>query len=413
MELGIKGHKTRSHEVIDLLKMLGGINRYKVIGGDDKYFYYIRKKYKDIENSYIGPDEIKGYEIFSLEDFLEKFPYKVGDKVEVLITEDCLRVDCSGGRSHIEVVEITSMRWDPTRCEIAYRLKDITGEFYKNDIKGKVDEQSECEKCGLHFGSVQCFDKDFCPHNKPKSYAVGLMDDKVNECEVNKEIVMNENKPLFKPGDVVKLKGCPDKNLYWIVMDVIKDGYIFNDGKKYLFDVQHNYEKSNREVINLKPDKIAYLSINNEKYADQIEIDLGDDYEYKFEMNKLYIVKKKPTYPKTFDECCDVLNIPNDERYIDVDVLLDYNKILSAFTKLLVCRDAYWKIAGEELGLGKSWKPDFSDDSLKYNIFSYENEIILSDTHWSNRILIFPTIEMRNTFYENFKDLIEQCKELL
>ena len=38
----------------------------------------------------------------------------------------------------------------------------------------------------------------------------------------------NENKPLFKPGDVVKLKGCPDKNLFWIVMDVVKDGYIFS-----------------------------------------------------------------------------------------------------------------------------------------------------------------------------------------
>jgi hypothetical protein len=304
-------------------------------------------------------------------------------------------------------------------------MKDINREFYKEEIKCKVDDnsnkQSECEKCGLHFGLVQCFYKD-CPHNTPKSYAVGLKDDKVIECEVNKEIVMNENKPLFKPGDVVKLKGCPDKNLYWIVMDVIKDGYIFNDGKKYLFDVQHNYEKSNREVINLKPDKIAYLSINNEKYANQIEIDLGDDYEYKFEMNKLYIVKKKPKYPKTYEECCDVLNIDPIRKIeyeecwgfrsltqYDTDILTQ----LRCFRKLIICRNAYWKIAGEELGLNKPWEPDFSDDSTKYNIFKYENEITLSDNNWSNRILVFPTLEMRNAFYENFKDLIEQCKELL
>lgn len=29
------------------------------------------------------------------------------------------------------------------------------------------------------------------------------------------------------------------------------------------------------------------------------------------------------------------------------------------------------------------------------------------------KALAFPTAEMRDTFYENFKDLIEQCKELL
>ena len=30
-----------------------------------------------------------------------------------------------------------------------------------------------------------------------------------------------------------------------------------------------------------------------------------------------------------------------------------------------------------------------------------------------NVILTFPTEEMRDAFYENFKDLIEGCKELL
>ena len=30
-----------------------------------------------------------------------------------------------------------------------------------------------------------------------------------------------------------------------------------------------------------------------------------------------------------------------------------------------------------------------------------------------NSILSFPTEEMRDEFYNNFKDLIEQCKELL
>jgi hypothetical protein len=305
-----------------------------------------------------------------LDEFLEKFPYKVGDKV--IVWKYCLE-----GRSEIEESEIKSMRWDCGSCEVAYRMKDITGEFYKKDIKGKVD-------------------------------------DKVNESEVNKEIVMNENKPLFKPGDVVKLKGCTDKNLYWIVMDVIKDGYIFDDGKKYLFDVQHNYEKSNRKVINLQPEKIAYLSINNEKYADQIEIDLGDNYEYKFGMNKLYIVKKKPTYPKTYAECCKVIGYGGIIGFAGLDD--EEENLYGKFIALKRCRDAYWKIAGEQMGLGKPWKPDFTNnDEVRYGIYTIANKVEkdfcgVGDV---NTILTFPTEEMRDAFYGNFKEIIEQCKELL
>ena len=33
--------------------------------------------------------------------------------------------------------------------------------------------------------------------------------------------------------------------------------------------------------------------------------------------------------------------------------------------------------------------------------------------NYRNTVLAFPTKEMRDAFYENFKDLIEQCKELL
>ena len=136
MELGIKGHTTRGDEVIKLLEMLGGKNCcYRLNGYNDKCFYYISYEYKYICNSYIGPDEIKGYKIFSLEDFLEKFPYKVGDKVNIYVQSDDIEGWCD-----IEVAEITSMRWDPTRCRIIYKMKDINREFCVEDIKGKVDD---------------------------------------------------------------------------------------------------------------------------------------------------------------------------------------------------------------------------------------------------------------------------------
>jgi hypothetical protein len=116
MELGIKGHSTRSKEVIEILEMLGGKNHCNLIGDDDRFFYYIYINDNYIYNSYIGPDEIKGYKIFSLEEFLENFPYKVGDKVNVWVNHEHF----AGPRLELEVDEIRSMRWNCGRCEVAY-----------------------------------------------------------------------------------------------------------------------------------------------------------------------------------------------------------------------------------------------------------------------------------------------------
>jgi hypothetical protein len=81
-----------------------------------------------------------------------------------------------------------------------------------------------------------------------------------------------------------------------------------------------------------------------------------------------------------------------------------------------MCRDAYWKIAGEEMGLGKPWDATYGCGEwgywLGYSII--ENKIFLQDSRiLVNHTWVFPSAEMRDTFYENFKDLIEQCKEFL
>ena len=110
----------------------------------------------------------------------------------------------------------------------------------------------------------------------------------------------------------------------------------------------------------------------------------------------------KPKYPTTYEECIDVLRgaaIVNINTYY-------YRKQLESLYKLFICRDAYWKIAG--------WEPDYEDKwSLKYYIGQYKGKVEKGTTSYLNRIFAFPTEEMRDAFYENFKDLIEQCKELL
>ena len=132
------------------------------------------------------------------------------------------------------------------------------------------------------------------------------------------------------------------------------------------------------------------------------------DYEIKEVSGKFKVVKKQPQYPKTFRESQNTLGIIEDYYVCGYK-----SELLDKFQQLLTCRDAYWKIAGEQMGLGKFWEPDWDDDLLKCYISFYNNEVDKCTIQYSNKILVFPTEEMRDEFYDNFKDLIEECKELL
>ena len=66
------------------------------------------------------------------------------------------------------------------------------------------------------------------------------------------------------------------------------------------------------------------------------------------------------------------------------------------------------------MGLGKPWGLDWCNEKIKYclvNIPIYGGVCKRQYTD-IKCILAFPTEEMRDAFYENFKDLIEKYKEL-
>ena len=125
-------------------------------------------------------------------------------------------------------------------------------------------------------------------------------------------------------------------------------------------------------------------------------------------------VEKKKEYPKTYEECAMLLGLGvlNELKHYNLNILYKKDLIVS-LQKLLICRDAYWKIAGDEMGLGKPWEPDWKDANLKYGLKRYGNRIEKVSEMTISFILAFPTEEMRDTFYENFKEEIEICKEFL
>ena len=129
---------------------------------------------------------------------------------------------------------------------------------------------------------------------------------------------------------------------------------------------------------------------------------------------KIVLEKKKKEYPKTYEECCAELNNYPLENGVD-----GYKfELLSTFQNLIICRDAYWKIAGEEMGLNRPWKPDYDSGVNKYGIICLNGVVQESNptTNWErhlNKVLDFPTAEMRDAFKENFDPDIEICKEFL
>ena len=136
---------------------------------------------------------------------------------------------------------------------------------------------------------------------------------------------------------------------------------------------------------------------------------------------KIVLEKKKKEYPKTYEECCEIMNVIMEteivadaysERLDDYELNLDTK--IENLRKLLICRDAYWKIAGEEmgLGLGKPWEPN--KDNIIFGVSRIGGLIeSFDDVLGNSHILEFPSAEMRDAFYENFKVEIEACKELL
>ena len=160
------------------------------------------------------------------------------------------------------------------------------------------------------------------------------------------------------------------------------------------------------EQINKKIDKLYISSLAFD--ADECEICLSDEvkkeYGLKFKNGKFLFFKKLPKYPKTYEDCCKALLLNPEKATYSVCGLEYKRHLIVNFQRLLVCRDAYWMIAG-------GWKPDIMYGDL-YCI-GYDGNVITWKMQGGCRLLAFPTAEMRDVFYENFKELIEECKELL
>lgn len=220
------------------------------------------------------------------------------------------------------------------------------------------------------------------------------------------EGLVEEDKPKFKVGDKI----TNGKENY-IISHIAYNKYIVEDNlgeyDTLYFDTQNDWELLREKVI-----------ATNEPFEKETEWSLPDGYIFKDEngnvinATKIVLEKKEKEYPKTYAECCNLLGCKPIVGFAGLDD--NEEDLYGKFIALKRCRDAYWKIAGEEMGLGKPWEPDWSDNyQKKWTINFYQNEINLTNGPNVHFVLAFPTEEMRDAFKKNFDKDLEFCKELL
>lgn len=205
-------------------------------------------------------------------------------------------------------------------------------------------------------------------------------------------------------GQVATITKVIGGNEYKISLD--KGYYIWTDDM-----IEGSVENIENKMKELR--KMCTISLTDSNYTDKIEV-LLNDYEYIEENGKAFFVKKKK-YPKTYEECCHVLGFENTEMVFEDD----YRNInppkkqwrrlnlMNQINKLLICRDAYWKIAGDEMGLKGPWEPDWTHaEQSKYGLLED-----IRNTVFNPSLFVFPTEEIKDEFYENFKDDFNKCRD--
>ena len=322
-KLAIKGHSTRGKEVIELLEMMGGKNRHNLTGHFAENAYYLIGGPHN--NEILGEAYIFGNEDiywFTLEEFLKKYPFKVGDKV-------------MGGKG--KSLTIKSMSWS-TDCEtMVYDFEETEDVLATEDLLKSNAEFLVNKEKGEEVGKMLC---DRTLNNLHRNHL---------------KIVLSE--------------------LYEHIRSISK-------------------EELEREFKEIESEGWTNVGPTVEEFMDFCDK-----------------VNKKPKYPDNYEECVRIAkNIHGYDIHIDAPA---YRELMESLVKLLICQDAYWKIAGEEMGLGKPWEPNWTTFEGMPAIFRFRYNITCDYIKNQHCLLVFPTEEMRDAFYENFKDLIEQCKSLL
>ncbi len=150
------------------------------------------------------------------------------------------------------------------------------------------------------------------------------------------------------------------------------------------------------------------------------KIVLSEDLEIdRIDGDSIFIRRCDPKFPKSWTKC---LKLMHNGEYISSDSTIEditafkittlkelntvpkgYGNPLLALMQLLVCREVY----------RQGWKPDWGNDCIKYCIILHGKNIAPEISINTSFMLSFQTKEIRDKFFDNFRNLIEEAKELI
>jgi hypothetical protein len=144
--------------------------------------------------------------------------------------------------------------------------------------------------------------------------------------------------------------------------------------------------------------------------------------EYKLDIDKAKeqgLLKEKDSKPRSWEEyvkMAETVQIVPCDAYASYFDRIDQGKFtydrfnssveakaFCAFGKLIQLRDAW---CGD-------WKPDWSNDEVKYHVWIMVDEICIDKAIHIQHVLAFPTEEMAIDFLNTFRDLTEEAKMFL
>lgn len=276
--------------------------------------------------------------------------------------------------------------------------------------------------------------------NGPTASCEGIMEDHGYYIDDNQKIVFVKSKHCsmllgreaftleefeelypYKLRNKVLYKDTCRWNVHWI-----KGMEWIDDEIRYAIDFGDGFSLTNIKVKDLKPyveeekkpspDKAKAPALEGQDYSEgRIGYRIPEGFELdKVKDGEIILKTKKKELPKTYEECCEVIGFSSEGDIVysgkwvyGYAYLEQHLKALRSFSKLIICRDAYWKLAGD-------WNPDWTDHTDKFVIQYVDGHLCTNGKAMEySEVLAFPTAEMRGTFYDNFKNLIRKCKELL
>lgn len=170
------------------------------------------------------------------------------------------------------------------------------------------------------------------------------------------------------------------------------------EGKGFISNLEEDYETDKAKApVLYGTDGIGGRCIYNIPARLEIE---------SIEKDKIILKPRKIEYPTTFSECCEIMGYTED--ILETYCLSGYKakELLCTFQKLLLCRDAYWKVSHD-------WFPSEGVQQYVLKATFSQIQIVQETCTDVPHIFSFSSEKACSQFYRCFEKELKLCKEFV